>query len=113
MPVNRNRVDEGLDEVPLVTQRRAGVDRPGDLGADLFVVAVAVLVPILLHQHEDVIDIDLHLFDEFDLEDHVVVDDFLLGLLALTELGVEVEVEAAVVLSLAFTQDLVAGEVVE
>lgn len=113
VPVNRNRVDEGLDEVPLVTQRRAGVDRPGDLGADLFVVAVAVLVPVLLHQHEDVIDVDFHLFDEFDLEENVVVDYFLLGVLALTELGVEVEVDAAVVLPLAFAEDLVPGEVVE
>ena len=72
-----------------------------------------MLVPVLLHQHEDVIDVDFHLFDEFDLEDHIIVDDFLLGFLALTELGVEVEVEAAVVLSLAFTEDLVPGEVVE
>ena len=72
-----------------------------------------MLVPVLLHQHEDVIDVDFHLFDEFDLEENVVVDYFLLGVLALTELGVEVEVDAAVVLPLAFAEDLVPGEVVE
>ena len=113
LAVGGDRVDEVLDEVLLVAQRRAGVDRAGDLGADLLVVAVAVLVAVLLDEHQDVVDVDLDLLDQLDLEDDVVVDRLLVGVLVLAELGVQVEVDAAVVLALPVGEDLVAGEVVE
>ena len=112
-PFGETLVDEVLDEVPLVAQARAGVDRAADLGADLLVVAVAMLVAVLLHEHQDVVDVDLDLLDELDLEDDVVDDRLLLGRRVLAVLGVEVEVDAAVVLVLAVGQQLVAGELIE
>ena len=75
--------------------------------------AVALGLAVLLDEHQDVVDVDLDLLDQLDLEDDVVVDRLLLSRCILAELGVEVEVDAAVVLALAFGQDLVAGELVE
>jgi hypothetical protein len=97
-PVCRQGIDEVLDEVALVPQGRAGIDGPGDLGANLLVVAVSPLVAVPLDEHEDVVDVDLDLLDELDLEDDVVVDRLLVAVAVLAELGVEVEVDAAVVL---------------
>jgi len=50
---------------------------------------------------------------KLDLEHHVVVDAFLLGLGRGAELGVEVQVEALVILKIALAEDLIAGKVVE
>ena len=61
---------------------------------------------VLLDQHQDVIDVDLDLLDQLDLEDQVVVDDLLVGVLVLAELGVEVEVDASVVLALPVGEEL-------
>ena len=107
------RVDEGLDQVLLVAQCGAGIHRPADLGADLPVLAVAVLLPVSLDEHEDVVDVDLDLLDELDLEGHVIVDAFLVPVPGLPELGVQVEVHAAVVLAVAFREDLVSRVLVE
>jgi SpoVK/Ycf46/Vps4 family AAA+-type ATPase len=105
--------DEVLDEVFLVTQGGAGVDGPGDRAAEFPVVPVAAFFPVLLHEHEDVVDVDLDLLDELNLEDHVLVDRLLLCFGFPAKLCVEVEVDAAVVLGLPLRQDLVAGELVE
>ena len=51
------------------------------VGADLLVLAVAAGLAVLLDEHEDVVDVDLDLLDELDLEDDVVVDRLLLGVL--------------------------------
>ena len=93
----------------------AGVHCPLDLhvGVQLAVRAVATLGPVLLDEHQHVVDVDLDLLDELDLEDDVVVDRLLVGVLLPPERLVEVEVEAAVVLELALGEDLVAREVVE
>jgi hypothetical protein len=106
-------IDERLDEVLLVAEPRAAVDRASDLGQDLLVVAVAARLPVALDEQQDVVDGDLDLLDELDLEHHVVVDRLLLGLVRLAELGVQVEVVAEVVLHLSGRQEVVAREVVE
>ena len=110
-----DRVDEGQDEVALVAQGDAGVDGALDVHqrGHLDVGAVAAGLAPLLDEQQDVVDVDLDLLDELDLEDDVVVDRLLLGRVLAAELGVQVEVDAAVVLEVALGQDLVAGEVVE
>ena len=67
----------------------------------------------LLDEHEDVVDVDLDLLDKFDLEHDVVVDRLFVGVCGSPELGVKVEVDAAVVLALAAREDLVASELIE
>src|SRR5699024_1738633 len=57
--IGRDSVDEVLDQVAFVAERRAGIDCPRDLVADLLVVTLTVLVTVLLDQHEDVVDVDL------------------------------------------------------
>lgn len=106
-------VHELLDEVLLVAQARAGIDRALDIGADLLVLARAFLLQVLLHQHQDVIDVDLDLFDQLDLEHHVVVDAFLLRLRYGAEFGVQIQVDTLVVLKIALAEDFIASEVVE
>ena len=112
-PLAETQSTKVLDEVLLVAQARAGVDGARISCADLLVVAVAALRRGTSDEHEDVVDVDLDLLDQLDLEDDVVVDRLLLGVLVLAELGVEVEVDAAVVLALPLGEDLVAGELVE
>ena len=111
--LQRHRLDEVLDEVALAAEGRARVDRAGDLGTDFFVVAVALLGAELLDEHEDVVDVDLDLLDELDLEGHVIVDAFLVPVPGLPELGIQVEIHAAVVLAVAFREDLVSRVLVE
>ena len=111
----RDAVDEVHNEVPFTPQGEAGVGSALDLHDCLhfiFGATVAGLAP-LLDEHEDVVDVDFDLLDELDLEDNVVVDRLLLGLFAATELGVQVEVDAAVVLALPFREQFIARELIE
>ena len=71
------------------------------------------LVAVLLHAYENVVDVDLDLFNQLDLEDDFVVDLFSLAVGALSELRVQVKVDTSVVLCLTVGQYLVAGEVSE
>jgi hypothetical protein len=103
-----HRIHELLDQVLLVAQAGAGIDGALDGGADFLVVARAFLLQVLLDQQQDVIDVDFDLLDEFDLEHHVVVDRLLLGLRRAAEFGVQVQVQALVILKLALAEDFVA-----
>ena len=84
-----------------------------DFGADFFVLTIALRSLVLRDQHQDVVDVDFDLLDEFDLEHDVVVDRFLLSIVLVAELCVDVEISALVVLDLSGQEDLVAAEVVE
>ena len=103
-------VDETLDKVALVAQLIAGCDCTFHVGDNELVGAIRVVV--LLHQHQDVVDVDVHLFEQLDLEDEVVVDDG--GLfLVLAPFLVKVGVDAAVVLLVARGQRVILLEFVE
>ncbi len=109
--VDVDAADEGLDEFFLAAEFDAGGDGAFDGAEDGFVGAVGIVV--FGHELEDVVDIDFDLFDEFELEDDVVVDVFFVDLLADADIVVDIEVGALVVLKVAGAEDLVAGEVVE
>ena len=67
----------------------------------------------LLDEHEDVVDVDLHLAHELHLEDEVLGDGLLLGALAVAHLVAHGEVLALVVLKLAGARGVVVLEGVE
>ncbi|MNR21607.1 hypothetical protein D3C85_1385180 [compost metagenome] len=75
-----DRLHELNDEILLVAQAGAGVDDAFDGGADFLVFPRALFLQVLLDQQQDVIDVDFHLLDELDLENHVIVDRLLLRL---------------------------------
>lgn len=59
-----------------------------DFSVDFFVVVVFVFVLVFLDEYEDVVDVDFDLFDEFDFEDDVVVDEFFFSVGVFVEFGV-------------------------
>ena len=109
--VDVDAADKGLDEFFLTAELEAGGDGAFDGTEDGFVGAVGIVV--FGHELEDVVDIDFDLFDEFELEDEVVVDVLFVDFLADADIVVDIEVGALVVLEIAGAEDLVAGKVVE
>jgi hypothetical protein len=110
----RDGIHELLDQVLLVAQADGLELTARSMAARISLSSpVPLACQVALDQHQDVIDVDLDLLDQLDLEHHVVVDRFLLGLVRAAEFGVQVQVEALVVLKIPLAEDLVAREVVE
>ena len=65
-------VDKAVDQVLFAAQLDAGVNRPVDASQNAFVLAVRFMV--LHDQHQNVVNVDLHLPDELDLEGNIIVD---------------------------------------
>ena len=59
-------IDKAVDQIFLAAQLDAGINGPVDGSQDAFVLAVRFMV--LHNQHQNVVDVDLHLPDELDLE---------------------------------------------
>ena len=81
-----------------------------DVGDDLLVLAVVVVIP--LHELEDVVDVDLHLLDQLHLEAQVVHDVGRLVPLLVAQLAPGLDVAGLVVLQLAVGHRVVLGELV-
>ena len=75
--VDGHRIHERLNQFALISQAGGGVQCMRDLCTDLFVFTVVVLFWVVLDQHQDVVDVDLNLLDEFQLKDQVVLNGFL------------------------------------
>ena len=65
-------VDKAVNQVFFAAQLDAGVNRPVDGSKDAFILAVRFMV--LHDQHQDIINVDLHLPDELDLKGNIIVD---------------------------------------
>ena len=59
---------------------------------------------ILLHEHEDIVDVNIHLTDELQLEHDIVVDVLLLCIPLSRQQTVYIEIDALVVLQIARRQ---------
>ena len=70
-------------------------------------------VVVLLHQHEDVIDVDLDLTDEFHLKNDVVGDVLLVALAPLQPVVPQVLVPAQIVLQISLVQQFLLGKLIE
>lgn len=77
LAVDGRRIHERLNPVALISQAEGCVQCMRDLCTDLFVFVVAALFSVVLDQHQDVVDVDLNLLDEFQLKDQVVLNGFL------------------------------------
>ncbi|MDT4872732.1 hypothetical protein FQZ97_1079330 [compost metagenome] len=108
-----HRIHELNDEILLVAQAGAGIDGALDSGANFLVFPRTFFLQVLLDQQQNVVDVDFHLLDELDLEDHVVVDRLLLRFGCGAELGIQVQIDALVILVLPFAENLVPGKIVE
>src|SRR5699024_895806 len=113
LTTSRNRVDESLDEVALVTQAWAGINGTGNLCTDFFIFTVTARLTVFFNQHEDVVNVNLSLFDQLDLKYHIIVDGFLICNPIVFELCIILEVDAAVVLVLALAKDFITSELIE
>ena len=69
-----DRTNKAVDQVFFAAQLDAGVNRPVDGSQDALVLAVRFMV--LHDQHQNVVNVDLHLADEFNFERNIIVDVF-------------------------------------
>lgn len=104
----RNKV---FDQLLFAAQFGAGVHGAADGDEHFLVVTVGIVV--LLHQHEDVIDVDLDLADEFHLKDDVVGNILLVALAPLQPLIPQVLVPAQIVLQIPFVQQFLLRKLIE
>ena len=67
-------VDKAVDQIFFAAQLDAGINGPVDGSKDAFILAVLFMV--LHDEHQNVVNVDLHLPDELDLEGNIIVDVF-------------------------------------
>lgn len=77
------------------------------MAARIPIFARAFLLQVLLDQHQDVIDVDFGLLGQLDLGYHIVVDRLLVRIRRIAEFGVEIQIQALVILGLALAEDFV------
>ena len=104
----RNKV---FDQALFAAQFGAGIHSAADGDEHFLVVAVGIVV--LLHQHEDVIDVDLDLADEFHFKDDVVGDVLLVTLGPLQPLVPQILVPAQIVLQIPLLQQFLVGKLIK
>ena len=69
-----DRTNKAVDQVLFAAQLDAGINRPVDGSQDALVLAVRLVV--LHDEHQNVVDVDLHLPDEFNFKGNIIVDVF-------------------------------------
>ena len=109
--VGIHTADEGLNQVFLTAKLETGIDRFPNINQNFFVLAVGIV--IFQNQHENVVDVDFDLPNEFHLEDDIVVDVLFFVVRFLPSGLVKVEVTALVILHLPFGENLVSFEGIE
>lgn len=67
-----DRTNKAVNQIFFAAQLDAGVNRPVDGSQDALVLAVRLVV--LHDEHQNVVNVDLHLPDEFNFERNIVVD---------------------------------------
>ncbi|MBT9169414.1 MAG: hypothetical protein DDT19_02773 [Syntrophomonadaceae bacterium] len=67
----------------------------------------------LRHEHEDVIDIDFDLPNQLNFKDNIFIDSFLFGALILSEILIQINIDALIVLKIPIRENFIAGEAVE
>ena len=100
-------VDECHDEVFLIAHVRARVDGLLDFCDDGLVLTVIVM--ILLHELQDVRDIDLYLLHQLHLEYQVIVNAILFLARLLTHFVMQVDVPRKIILTVKVRNDLLFG----
>ena len=104
-------VDKAVDQIFFAAQLDAGVNRPVDGSQDAFVLAVRFMV--LHDQHQDVVDVDLHLPDEFNFEGNIVVDILFVPIRFRAVFLIKVEIDALIILKIPLREKLMPGKLVK
>ena len=104
-------VDKAVDQIFFAAQLDAGIDRPVDGSKDAFILAVRFMV--LHDQHQDIINVDLHLPDELDLEGNIIVDVFFVPIRFRAVRLIKVEIDALVILKIPLREKFVPGKLVK
>ena len=55
---------------------------------------------VLLHQHQDIVDIDLYLLDQFDLKDDIVIDVLFIPGVLPAIFVIQVDIPALIILQI-------------
>lgn len=106
-----DRTNKAVDQVLFAAQLDAGVNRPVDGSQDAFVFAVRFMV--LHDQHQNVVDVDLHLPDELDLEGNIVVDILFVPVCFRAIRLIKIEIHALVILKIPLREKFVPGKLVK
>ena len=106
-----DRTNKAVDQIFFAAQLDAGIDRPVDGSQDAFVLAVRFMV--LHDQHQNVVDVDLHLADELDLEGNIIVDVFFVPIRFRAVRLIKVEIDALVILKIPLREKFVPGKLVK
>lgn len=91
-----NSSNKGFNELFLAAQFRAGIHSFLNGDENLLVITVGIMV--FLHQHQDVIDIDFNLADQFNLKNDVVGDVLFLALCTVYPLIPQILIPAQIIL---------------
>ena len=68
---------------------------------------------VLHDQHQDIINVDLHLPDELDLEGNIIVDVFFVPIRFRAVRLIKVEIDALIILKIPLRQDFIASKLVK
>ena len=104
-------IDKAVDQIFFAAQLDAGIDCPVDGSQDAFVLAVRFMV--LHNQHQNVVDVDLHLPDELDLEGNIIVDVFFVSIRFRAVRLIKVEIDALVILKIPLRKKFVPGKLIK
>ena len=106
-----DRTNKAVDQVLFAAQLDAGVNRPVDASQNAFVLAVRLVV--LHDEHQNVVDVDLHLPDEFNFEGNIIVDILFVPVCFRAIRLIKVEIDALVILKIPLRKNLVSGKLVK
>ena len=106
-----DRTNKAVDQVLFAAQLDAGVNRPVDGSHDAFILAVRLVV--LHDEHQNVVNVDLHLPDELDFKGNIIVDVFFVPIRFRAIRLIEVEIHTLVILKIPLRQDFIAGKLVK
>lgn len=104
-------VDKAVDQIFFAAQLDAGIDRPINGSQDAFVFAVRFMV--LHDEHQNVVDVDLHLPDKLDLERNIIVDVFFVPIRFRAVRLIEIEIHALIILKIPLREKLMPGKLVK
>ena len=104
-------IDKAVDQVLFAAQLDAGVNRPVDGSQDALVFAVRFMV--LHDKHQNVVDVDLHLPDEFNFEGNIIVDILFVSVRFWAVRLMEIEIHALIILKIPLREKLMPGKLVK
>jgi hypothetical protein len=106
-----DRTNKAVDQIFFAAQLDAGINRPVDGSQDALVFAVRFM---LLHdKHQNVVDVDLHLPDEFNFEGNIIVDILFVPIRFRAIRLIKIEIHTLVILKIPLREKFVPGKLIK